>query len=41
MVEKEQLARRLMARGLTDRMISAQLRCSPKFVRRIRRAMAE
>lgn len=35
--EKEAVAVQLIGRGLTTSQIAAQLRCSPFFVRRIRR----
>jgi hypothetical protein len=34
--QKEELARRLLASGLTVTQVSAQLRCSKPFVRRVR-----
>ena len=36
MREKQALARRLLAQGLTVQQICQQLRCSPSFVRRER-----
>jgi Homeodomain-like domain len=36
MAEKAEIARRLLARGLTVRQIRTQLRCSATFVQRIR-----
>jgi transposase-like protein len=36
MAEKERLAERLLAQGLTVSQISQQIRCSPHFVRRVR-----
>jgi DNA-binding NarL/FixJ family response regulator len=36
LAEKEQLARRLLAQGLTVTQICQQLRCSPYFVRQAR-----
>jgi hypothetical protein len=36
MAEKEQIACRLLAQGLTVTQICGQLRCSPYFVRRAR-----
>jgi hypothetical protein len=36
MKEKEALARRLIAQGLNNTQISAQLRCSAQFVRDVR-----
>ena len=40
MREKERLARWLIRRGLSDRLIKQQLRCSITFVRRVRQEMA-
>ncbi len=40
MAEKEQLACRLLAQGLTVTQICGQLRCSPYFVRRAREKAA-
>lgn len=40
MKEKETLARQLIAQGLNNTQISAQLRCSNAFVRAIRAQMA-
>ena len=39
MKEKEALARRLIAQGLNNTQISAQLRCSTRFVRDVRSTM--
>lgn len=36
MAEKERLAERLLAQGLTVTQVSQQIRCSPHFVRRVR-----
>lgn len=36
---KEELARRLLASGLTVSQVSVQLRCSKPFVRRVRDAV--
>jgi DNA-binding NarL/FixJ family response regulator len=36
MKEKEAIARRLIAQGLSNTQISAQLRCSTRFVRDVR-----
>jgi transposase-like protein len=36
MEQKEELARRLLASGLSISQVSAQLRCSKPFIRRIR-----
>jgi hypothetical protein len=36
MRQKEELARRLLAQGLTVTQICQQLRCSPYFVRQVR-----
>jgi len=36
MEQKEDLARRLLASGLSVSQVSAQLRCSKPFVRRVR-----
>jgi hypothetical protein len=36
MAEKEEVCRRLLARGLSVTQISQQVRCSPHFVRRVR-----
>lgn len=40
LAEKEEVAIRLIGRGLTTAQIAAQLRCSTFFVRRIRRNLA-
>lgn len=37
MAEKERLAERLLAQGLTVTQVSRQIRCSPHFVRQVRR----
>jgi FixJ family two-component response regulator len=39
MKEKEVLARRLIAQGLSNTQISVQLRCSTRFVRDVRAKM--
>jgi DNA-binding NarL/FixJ family response regulator len=39
MAEKEQIALRLLQRGLTISQIAGQLRCSPFFVRKVRSEM--
>jgi transposase-like protein len=36
MAEKERVVRRLLSQGLTVTQISAQTRCSPHFIRRVR-----
>lgn len=36
MMQKAELARRLLARGLTTRQVQGQLNCSAAFVRRVR-----
>ena len=36
LAEKEQIAHRLLAQGLTVTQICKQLRCSPYFVRQVR-----
>lgn len=41
MKQKEDIARRLLAQGLTVAQICGQLRCSPTFVKRIRRQTCE
>lgn len=40
MKQKEDIARRLLAQGLTIGQICGQLRCSPTFVKRVRREAA-
>jgi transposase-like protein len=40
MAEKEQIAERLLAQGLTVTQISQQIRCSPHFVRQVRRKLS-
>ncbi|HLJ66206.1 MAG TPA: helix-turn-helix domain-containing protein [Chloroflexota bacterium] len=39
MVEKERIACRLLQQGLTITQICRQLKCSPHFVRRVRREL--
>lgn len=41
MAEKEEIAIKLLNRGLTTSQVAAQLRCSPFFVRKVRTAMTE
>jgi hypothetical protein len=41
MERKAVAARHLLLQGLTVGQISVQLRCSPTFVRRVRRELAE
>lgn len=40
MAEKERVAERLLAQGLTVTQISQQIRCSPHFVRQVRRKLS-
>jgi DNA-binding CsgD family transcriptional regulator len=40
MAEKEEIAARLLRRGLTTNQVATQLRCSPFFVRKIRNSLA-
>lgn len=40
MAEKERIAERLLAQGLTVTQISQQIRCSPHFVRQVRRRLS-
>jgi DNA-binding CsgD family transcriptional regulator len=40
MAEKERIAERLLAQGLTVTQISQQIRCSPHFVRQVRRKLS-
>jgi DNA-binding CsgD family transcriptional regulator len=39
MAEKEEVAIRLLERGLTTSQVAAQLRCSPFFVRKVRNSL--
>jgi transposase-like protein len=41
MEQKEEMARRLLSRGLSVSQVSLQLRCSKPFVRRIRNQLDE
>jgi transcriptional regulator with XRE-family HTH domain len=41
MIQKEELARKLIARGLTERQICTQLNCSRTFLRRVRNDMKQ